>query len=384
MCLIERCATGPPPIERAVGRWIVTLAAAGCLAGCAAPDATNITPREVFFVGGTYVGETGKEVMRGAMYVEHLRPPKTTRSYPLVLISGTAQTAVNWMTTPDGRTGWAQYFVDRGYEVYMVDQPARGRSAWHPGIDGELRNFPVSTVESLFTASDGNWPQAKLHTQWPGTGRRGDPIFDQFYASQVEYVGSNVDTQAAMQAAGVALLDRVGSAVLVTHSQAGPFGWLIADARPQLVKGIVAIEPQGPPIQSGDRKTASWGLADIALTYVPPISRPSELQVEQQAVADAPDLQTCWMQKEPARQLPRLRGIPIAVVATEASYHAPFDHCTVRWLTQAGASVDFIHLADLGVHGNGHMVMLEKNNLDVAAVIGNWISRLPGMLRPVD
>ncbi|MGJ7506228.1 alpha/beta hydrolase [Variovorax sp. GT1P44] len=359
--------------------WLIALVAAACLAaGCASPGAQKSNPREVFFVGGTYVGETGKEVMRGAMYVEHLRPPRTTRSYPLVLISGTAQTAVNWMTTPDGRTGWAQYFVEQGYEVYLVDQPARGRSAWHPGIDGELRNFPVATVEALFTASSGDWPQARLHTQWPGTGRRGDPVFDQFYASQVEYVGSNVATQTAMQAAGVALLERIGPAVLITHSQAGPFGWLIADARPQLVKGIVAVEPQGPPIQSGNRRTAAWGVADIAMTYAPPITKASDLQLEQQAAADAPGLQTCWMQQEPARQLPRLRGIPIAVVATEASYHAPFDHCTVRWLVQAGAEIDSIRLADLGIHGNGHMVMLEKNNLDVAAVLSNWVSRLPG------
>ena len=193
-------------------------------------------------------------------------------------------------------------------------------------------------------------------------------MFDQFYASQVEYVGSNVDTQVAMQAAGVALLDRIGPAVLVTHSQAGPFGWLIADARPALVRGVIAIEPQGPPIQSGSRKTAAWGVADIALTYEPAIAKASQLQVEQQAAADAPGLQACWIQKEPARQLPRLGQIPIAVVSTEASYHAPFDHCTVRWLSQAGAHVDFIHVAVLGIRGNGHMVMLEKNNLEVAAV----------------
>lgn len=274
------------------------------------------------------------------------------------------------------------FFVEQGYEVYLVDQPARGRSAWHPGIDAQLRHFPVSTVETLFTASDGEWPQARLHTQWPGPGRRGDPVFDQFYASQVGYVGSNVDTQTAMQAAGVALLERIGPAVLVTHSQAGPFDWLIADARPDLVKGIVAIEPQGPPIQSGNRKTAAWGVADIALTYAPPITKAGDLQVEQQTTPDAPGLQTCWVQQEPARQLPRLGGIPITVVATEASYHAPFDHCTVRWLRQAGVAVEFSRLAQAGIHGNGHMVMLEKNNLDVAALVSDWVIRNTGGRAP--
>jgi len=279
--------------------------------------------RDVFFVGGSYVGEGSAQVMRGAMYVEHLRPPKVTRKYPLVLISGTAQTAVNWMTTPDGRKGWAQYFVEQGYEVYMIDQPAR----------------------------------------------------DQFYASQVAYLGSNVATQTAMKAAGTALLHRIGPAVLVTHSQAGPFGWLIADAQPQQVKGIVAIEPQGPPIRSGTRSTAAWGVADIALSYTPAAAQSADLQVEQQRAPDSPLLQACWEQKEPARQLLRLKGIPITVISTEASYHAPFDHCTVRWLRQAGVEVEFTRLADIGIHGNGHMVMLEKNSLDVAHVVDEWVAR---------
>jgi pimeloyl-ACP methyl ester carboxylesterase len=345
------------------------------LVGCTTLDLTGLARREVFFVGGTYVGEPGKEVMRGAMYVERLLPLKVTQKHPLVLIHGAAQSAVNWMTTPDGRKGWAQYFVEQGFEVILVDQPTRGRSAWHPGIDGELRNFPVPLTETLFATSDGPWPQAKLHTQWPGTGRRGDPVFDQFYASQLEYVVSNEAAQSAMQAAGIALLDRIGPAILLTHSQAGPFGWLIADARPDLVKAIVAIEPQGPPIQSGNRKTAAWGVTDIKITYAPSVADASELQVELQAKSDGPGLQPCWIQKGPLRQLVNLKAVPIAVMLTQASYHAPYDHCTVRWLRDAQVKVDFIHLAEHGILGNGHMVMLEKNNLDVASLINGWLGR---------
>ena len=74
------------------------------------------------------------------------------------------------------------------------------------------------------------WPQAKLHTQWPGDGpnkgRKGDPIFDAFYATQVETVISNEQTQQRNKEAGAALLDRIGPAVVLTHSQSGAFGWL--------------------------------------------------------------------------------------------------------------------------------------------------------------
>ena len=342
------------------------------------------TTRSVFFAGGRYVGEPGKEVMAGAMYVERIAPARPSRPVPLVFFHGAAQTATNWMTTPDGRPGWAEYFAGQGYVVYLVDQPARGRSAFHPGIDGALRNFPAPTIETLFTASEtrGSWPQAKLHTQWPGSGpsrgRMGDPVFDQFYATQVEYLASNAETQALVQAAGAALLDRIGPAILVTHSQAGAFGWLIADARPGLVKAIVALEPLGPPFEDavlGSGKARPWGPTDIRLTYDPHVGEVSELKTAREDKPDGPDLVPCMLQAAPARQLPRLRGIPIVVLATEASYHAVYDHCTAKYLQQAGADVTFTRLADVGLKGNGHMMMLELNSLDIAGYVDGWLRK---------
>ena len=361
------------------------LMVAGCSGLPERPAADAAPLRSVFFVGGSYAGPPGKEVMRGAMYVEKFSPAHPSRPYPIVLFHGAAQTGVNWLTTPDGRAGWVTYLTEQGYEVYVVDQPARGRSAWHPGLDGRLSNFSAPAVEMLFTASEslGKWPQAKLHTQWPGdgpkAGRMGDPVFDQFYASQVEYIGSNAETQTLVKAAGIALLDRIGPAIVLTHSQAGPFGWLLADSRPRLVKAVVAVEPNGPPIQSspvfGAKKQLAWGPTDIAITYDPPITDPADLRTVQQTAPDRPDLVACWQQREPARQLVNLKGIPILILITEASYHAPYDHCTSKWLTQAGVKNQLVRLEDVGIHGNGHMVMLEKNNLEVAAWIDGWLSR---------
>lgn len=348
-----------------------SLVAIGLLLLSACASVAPTSGREVFFTGGTYVGAPGKRVMQGAMYVEHLRPAKRTQRYPLVFISGTGQTAVNWMTTPDGRPGWADFFLARGYDVYLVDQPARGRSAWAQGVDGEVRNVTTSMIESLFTGG-GNWPQAKLHSQWPGSGRAGDPAFDQFFASQVTYLASAQETQTLARAAGTALLDRIGPAVLVTHSQSGPFGWLLADARPALVKGIVALEPQGPPIEG---KRLLWGLTDLPLTYDPQAAKASDLEVEPDAASQDASLKTCWRQKGAPRQLPRLAGIPVVVVVTEASYHAQFDHCTVNWLQQAGVRAEYLRLADVGIHGNGHIMMLEKNSDAIAAVVAGWVEK---------
>jgi pimeloyl-ACP methyl ester carboxylesterase len=362
----------------------------GLLTGCAqlsgpsvsvpVHDQSAIKSRGFFYVGGAYSGPDKQQVMSGQMYTEVLVPHAIRRPYPLVLIHGAAQTATNWMGTPDGRKGWAEYFAELGYVVYMVDQPMRGRSAWHPA-DGATRMFSAQAIESQFTATAdfGHWPQAKLHTQWPGEGpgkgQRGDPVFDAFYATQVESLASNHETQKFNQQAVSALLDRIGPAVLLTHSQAGPFGWLIADARPRLVKGVVAIEPSGPPFENAINATGkarAWGPTDIPLTYSPAVSRPEDLLVEKEKPESA-ELVGCWMQRPPARQLINLSHIPVMVMAAEASYHAVYDHCTAKYLRQAGVPTDFVRLEQQGIRGNGHMVMLEKNNLEIARWIDRWL-----------
>ena len=347
-----------------------------------AVDQSAVAQRGYFYVGGKYVGEPGKEIMQGQIYVEVLAPKDVRRPYPLVLIHGAAQTATNWMGTPDGRKGWAEYFVEQGYIVYMIDQPMRGRSAWHPG-DGPTRMFTAEQEAFQFTANaaKGTWPQAKKHTQWPGDGpnkgQKGDPIFDAFYATQVETVTNVEETQRRTRDAGAALLDKIGPAIVLTHSQSGTYGWLIADARPQLVKGVIAIEPSGPPFEAtiiATGKARAFGPTDIPITYDPPVKEASELAVEREAAED-PELFACWMQKAPARQFVNLKHIPVVVMAAEASYHQVYDHCTAKYLTQAGVKTEYIKLQDKGIRGNGHMVMIEKNNLDIARLLDEWVQK---------
>jgi len=335
---------------------------------------------EVFYVGGKYIKQNkGKTLMSEQMYVEKWTPKEIKHKYPLVLIHGAAQTAVNWITTPDGRPGWANYFVKNGYVVYMVDQPARGRSAWHPKINKEFRMFNAEILEKKFTAAEqfkNQWPQAYKHNQWPGTGRQGDETFDQFYSSQVESVKSHVETSNLVKNAAVALLDKIGPAILITHSQSGPFGWLITDARPNLVKGIVTIEPSGPPIKNKKgKKSMSWGVTVVPMTYEPAIASAKQLEVVQETKAQGTNLVKCWKQKEPAKQLVNLKDKNILFLVSESSYHAPYDHCTSNWLTQAGVKNDLVRLEDVNIKGNGHMLMLEKNNLEIAKFIDNWLNK---------
>jgi hypothetical protein len=68
-----------------------------------------------------------------------------------------------------------------------------------------------------------------------------------------------------------------------------------------------------------------------------------------------------------------LKNIPSVVVTSEASYHMLYDNCTEKYLKQAGMTIEWLRLADKGIHGNGHMVMIEKNNLEIAKVIDDWV-----------
>ena len=101
------------------------------------------------------------------------------------------------------------------------------------------------------------------HTQWPGSGQAGDPVFDQFYASQFPSLSSFPKQQQLNTAAGIALFDKIGPAVLMIHSQSGTFIWPIADARPKLVKAVIAVEPNGPPVYETEFKGAPDWFADM-------------------------------------------------------------------------------------------------------------------------
>jgi len=74
--------------------------------------------------------------------------------------------------------------------------------------------------------------------------------------------------------------------------------------------------------------------------------------------------------------------VPTLILVSEASYHAPYDHCTVAYLAQAGVKTTFIRLTDVGVRGNGHMMMLEKNNMAIAGVMASWLDRIRDGSRP--
>ncbi len=371
-------------------RALAVMACAGFLGAAPARSAETaaleIASQGYIFAGGKYVDGPGGKYMEGQAYVEYLVPAHRTHPYPIVMIHGGGQSGSNFTGTPDGREGWAQYFVKQGYAVYVMDQVGRGRSALSSAY-GKTATSPVATVEQRFTAPERSnlWPQAKFHTQWPGTGIAGDPAFDQFYAEQLPSIADFPKQQELNRDAGAALLDKIGPAILLTHSQSGAMGWPIADSRPNLVKAIVAVEPSGPPVRDIVFKgapvwfedgplTKPYGISAMPLAYGG-VANASQLAFEEQPKGDSSDLMKCWRQKEPAHLLTKLQNIPVVIITSEASYHASYDHCTAQYLAQAGVRNDFIRLPSRGIHGNGHMMMLEKNNLEIAAVMAEWLGK---------
>jgi pimeloyl-ACP methyl ester carboxylesterase len=367
----------------------VALIASLALANTAlAQEPLAIAKQGYFFVGGKYSTLGDKQVMNGQIYVEYQIPRKRTQPYPLVIVPGAAQTATNFNGTADGREGWTQHFLRRGYAVYIVEQPGRARSAYQPDTDGPQAYPQLLNVQQRFTAPEKYtlWPQARLHTQWRGTGMAGDATFDQFFASQVPFVQKPEVTQAENRDALTALIDKLGPVVLMTHSQSGAYGWEAVDQRPNMVKALVGVEPSAPPVHDIEflgapdwfrdgNATRSWGLTAIPITYAPPAASASELAFAQQDKADGAELAKCWLQKEPARQLPNLQKLPIAIVTGEASFHAPYEHCVVKYLEQAGVHPTWFNLGAMGIHGNGHMMMLEKNSDQIADVIEKWLRK---------
>jgi pimeloyl-ACP methyl ester carboxylesterase len=353
----------------------------------------NIGREGHFYVGGHYTGQPGSEIMSGAMYVEVMVPKKIRHPYPIVFICGGAgQTAVTALQTPDGRPGWAYDFLNQGYTVYVMDYPGRGRSLYFPNSDADGKLSPPRTsplMEEVWSGGrppstpQSTWPQYSKQTQWPGDGpnkgKMGDPIFDQFAKTEIPVLLGG-KTEEYTRDAFIELLDRIGQPViLLLHSGVSSSGWELADARPKLIKAIVAAEPVAPPIENAERGSTGpgrlWGLTNLPVHYDPPIKEASELQTVRQEKADGPDLIPCWIQKEPARKLVNLAGIPVLDVSGEASYHRPYSHCIAKWLNQAGVKTDYVNLEDVGLRGNGHIMLAEKNSAEIAKYLQSWIDK---------
>lgn len=308
-----------------------------------------------FWIPGERVPHGGRTWQRGPMFVEWEAPEKITRPWPIVLMHGGGFQGTEWFDTPDGRPGWAQRLVEAGYAVLVVDRPGHGRSPFHTETLGPMG--PPFSYEGgrqiYFPGSDAR------HTQWP-FAPDDEAAMDEFIAGYGP-LPADLELSETLDADRVAaLLDRIGPAILLTHSASGPDGWLVADRRPHRVKAIVAVEPMGPPFADiPNIGPLRWGPTAAPLTFDPPVPDPEALR-----------------QAAPGTlRLPAFAGLPILLVTAEASAFAAASPPTADFLNAAGASAELLHLPDQGVHGNGHGLIYEKNSDEALAPVLDWLIR---------
>ncbi len=371
-------------------KFMLKLAAALVALGgpaAAADEPLAIATQGNFFVGGREVKTDTGTVFADAMYVQFQIPAERKHPWPLILIHGGASSGSYFWSAPDGREGWATQFVRMGYAVYVVDRPTLGRSPYYPAVDGP-RLAPPSGLPATNPA-DPPLPLTKKATR---RGESSDARQQQASQSQstIEVpfgapgdpleISTRVDLMD--QAAGAALLDRIGPAVLITHSRAGTSGWLIADARPELVKAIVAVEPNGPPFynapplgKAGDTIARPFAITYAPMTYSPAVRSAEDFGKLHQAPAPDAYKTGCWLPAGEQPKLTNLTRMPVMVLTGGASYHAAYDYCTAAFLKRSGVPVERVQLDDIGIEGNTHGMMGETNNGEIAQLIAGWLVR---------
>ncbi len=266
-----------------------------------------------------------------AMYVQYFLPQHRKGKYPLLMWHGGGLTGVTYETTPDGREGWLNVFIRMGWDVYNSDAVERGRSGFAPpDIWPEQPTFltKANPFQRFRMGRDADsWhPDPAKMKPYPGSQF---PVeaYDNFTR---QFVPRWTGTDDAIVAAYLALVEKVGACVLLFHSQAGGFAFKVAETRPDLIKALVAVEPA----VTGDAALAGR-LKEIPI-----------LMVYGDYIAQ--DLRWPAMQR---------RGLDYA----EA-------------LRTAGGIVDVVNLPEAGLAGNSHMLMMDKNNAQVAALIQNWLA----------
>jgi pimeloyl-ACP methyl ester carboxylesterase len=264
---------------------------------------------------------------------------------PIVMIHGGFHTGRAYLETPDGRPGWAQLFAQRGHRVVVPDWPAHGRS---PGVDKIQQLNTLAVAESM--------------------GQ---------------------------------LLRDVGPCVLMPHSAGGPLAWWLAENFPQLVLSVVGIAP-GPPANLlavlPDDPQAVYALRSDVQAGCPVYAKPdAAVTVDAEFIrefwANSPRFPISHVREYASTVVPESPRIlnerfniggaglqvrnpqvvserPILIVTGELDrrHTREVDGALANYL-----GADFLWLPDVGIHGNGHMLMLENNSHDIAARIMTWL-----------
>lgn len=318
------------------------LVAIGATSASAAPPPV-LKEQGSFFVNGEVIqtdnpggGNPGGRIVVNQMYVEYAIPQKQqARAWPVIMIHGSGHTGKTYDTTPDGRDGWKQHFLRKGYAVYIVDQVGRARSGWNTAPinnaeskddaklipKGGVVQFTYERAWSIFRFGpkpDEWWPDAKFPKEY----------LDQYMAQLVPNSEATLPQPPRKTVdALIELMKKIGPAIVMVHSQSGVYGALTALARPDLVKGLLNVE----------------GRTGCDLT---------------------------------PEQITTMAKVPMLVIGGDHEWNGE-EQCrkSVAAVKAAGGAAEFIATYEQGVRGNTHMMMMDLNNLQVADWILTWVEK---------
>jgi pimeloyl-ACP methyl ester carboxylesterase len=303
-----------------------------------------------FHVGGRIAEVSGKEVrmiqrqpggpmtkldpngqyMVEQMYVQYFLPKNRKGKYPLLLAHGGGLTGVTFETTPDGRDGWLNYFVRKGWDVYNTDSVERGRSGF--ASSDVWPDAPIFlTLHDPFErwrigAGEGSWNAAPAQRKLNPGSQYPAEAYENFMRQAVPRW---LSTDKVIFDGYLALVDKICPCVMLLHSGGATFGFQVAEQRPDKIKGIVAVEASTPGKVANAAK-----LKDVPVL---------------QMFGDYVDQHPRW--------------------ATFRKIDMEYGNA----ITAAGGTADWINLPDIGIKGNSHMLMHEKNSDQIAEVIQKWL-----------
>jgi len=303
-----------------------------------------------FHVGGRIVEVNGKPVrmivrqpggppgkldpngqyMVEQMYVQYFLPKHRKGKLPLLMWHGGGLTGVTYESTPDGREGWLNIFIRKGWDVYNSDAVERGRSGFaSPDIWPSEPTF--LTLQDPFERfrigeGEGSWNADPARRMVLPGSQFPVEAYDNYMKQSVPRW---LSTDQPIIAAYLALVDKICPCVMLVHSQGGAFGFKVAEQRPDKVKAIVAIESA----------TAGNVPQAAALKNTPVLM----------IFGDYVDQHPRWS----------------AFKKIDMEYGDA--------IKAAGGTVDWINLPDIGIRGNSHMLMQDRNNVEIAEVIQKWL-----------
>lgn len=333
--------------------FIFYMVAIALLSGCHTynKDVIRIEEQGSFAVGGTVLTDSLGHNYHGDHAYVFYQKPVDARKYPLVFAHGVGQFSKTWETTPDGREGFQNIFLRRGFSTYLVDQPRRGNAG---------RSTETVTISPVFDEEEwfnrfrvGIYPDYFEGLQFS----HNKEVLNQYFRQMTPTIGS-IDLN-VFSDAYAALFDKIGTAILVTHSQGGGVGWLTLP-KTKNIKAIVAYEP-GTNVPFPKGKMPEEG-------KVPTLSKKTEgVEVPMSVFMEFTKIPIIVYFGD---NLPKTNEHPELYEWTRRL------HLMRKWakmLNDLGGDVTVIHLPEVGLHGNTHFPFSDLNNIAVADHLSKWL-----------